>query len=389
MTVPPDPAAASLDPEAERAILAGRYRKQARFGPLGAAGQARLAAGRVLIVGCGATGSVLAETLVRAGVGLNAAGGWVRWVDRDFVERSNLARQTLYTEADAAARTPKAIAAAERLARINSEAALDPRVEDATADNIERLAEGATLLLDGSDNFEARYLLNDLSLETGVPWVYCGAVGGGGRAMPALPGRTACLRCVLPDPPPPGETDTCDTAGVILPAVNIAASFAAGFALKILGGLKEGGAGFVDDPHLLMIDAWGGTVRKVGTRALFESGECPACGGGRPGFEGERLWLRGGRGSGSATLCGRGGVQLAAPPGGARIDLDALAARWRRAAGEEAVRANRFLAAVETPPLEADGPPGEVTIFADGRVIVTGTTDPARARQAASEWAGG
>ncbi|QDT15102.1 ThiF family adenylyltransferase [Alienimonas californiensis] len=394
MPVPPDPAAASFEPGAERAILAGRYRKQARFAPLGAAGQARLAAGRVLIVGCGATGSALAETLVRAGVGLKEFGGWVRPVDRDFVELSNLARQTLYTEADAAARTPKAIAAAERLARINSEVALDPRVEDVTAGNIERLAEGATLLLDGSDNFEARYLLNDLSLETGVPWVYCGAVGGGGRAMPVLPGRTACLRCVLPDPPPPGETETCDTAGVILPAVNIAASFAAGFALKILGGLNEGGAGFLADPHLLMIDAWAGTVRKVGTRALFESGECPACGGGRaggvPGADGgERLWLRGGRGAGSATLCGRGGVQLAAPPGGASIDLESLATRWRLAAGEGAVRANRFLAAVQTPPLEADGPPGEVTIFADGRVIVTGTTDPARARQAASEWAGG
>ena len=370
-------------------VFAGRYRKQARFAPLGAAGQERLAAGRALVVGCGATGSVLAETLVRAGVGLKAAGGWVRTVDRDFVELSNLARQTLYTEADAAARTPKAVAAAERLAAMNSEVALDPRVEDVTAGNVEALAEGATLLLDGSDNFEARYLLNDLSLETGVPWIYCGAVGGGGRAMPTLPGRTACLRCVLPDPPPPGETETCDTAGVVLPAVNIAASFAAGFALKILGGLEEGGAGFVADPHLLMIDAWGGTVRRVGTRALFNSGECPACGGGRAGFEGERLWLRGGRGAGSATLCGRGGVQLAAPPGGVRVNLDDLADRWRRAAGGENVRANRFLAAVQTPPLEADGPAGEVTIFADGRVIVTGTTDPARARQAASEWAGG
>ncbi|NNJ28165.1 hypothetical protein LzC2_42770 [Planctomycetes bacterium LzC2] len=343
------------------------------------------------LVGCGATGSVLAETLVRAGVGLKSAGGWIRLIDRDFVELSNLARQTLYMEADAAARTPKAVAAAERLAAINSDVALDPRVEDVTASNIERLAEGATLLLDGSDNFEARYLLNDLSLESGVPWIYCGAVGGGGRAMPVWPGRSACLRCVLPDPPPPGETETCDTAGVVLPAVNIAASFAAGFALKILADLPEGDAGFVADPHLLMIDAWGGDVRKVGTRALFQSGECPACGGGKAGidFEAERLWLRGGRGSGSATLCGRGGVQLAAPPGGATVDLEALATRWRRAVGEERVRANRFLAAVQTPPLEADGPTGEVTVFADGRTIVTGTTDPARARQAASEWFGG
>ena len=182
---------------------------------------------------------------------------------------------------------------------------------------------------------------------------------------------------------------------MILPAVNVAASFAAGFALKILAGLPEGGAGFVADPHLLMIDAWGGTVRRVGTRALFKSGECPACGGKsevgsrRSEVRGERAWLFGGRGAGSATLCGRGGVQLAAPAGGAQVDLEVLAGRWRRAVGEAKVRANRFLAAVEVPPLESDGPPGEVTVFADGRVIVTGTTDPARARQAASEWVGG
>ena len=381
---PPDPQAAARP---EEAVFAGRYRKQARFGPLGAAGQARLAAGRALIVGCGATGSVLAETLARAGAGLKAAGGWVRLIDRDFVELSNLARQTLYTEADAAARTPKAVAAAARLGAVNSEVALDPRVEDVTASNLERLADGATLLLDGTDNFEARYLLNDYALESGVPWVYCGAVGGGGRAMPVLPYQTACLRCVLPDPPPVGEAETCDTAGVILPAVNIAASLATGFALKLLAGLPEGGAGFLADPHLLLIDAWAGTARRVGTRALFESGECPACGGG-PGA-GERAWLRGGRGSGSATLCGRGGVQLAAPEGGARVDLDALAARWRTAAGDGKVRANRFLAAVEVPPPEPGGPPGEVTAFADGRLIVTGTTDPARARQTAAEWVGG
>ena len=396
MPVPTDPAAAPVSPDAEEAVLAGRYRKQARFAPLGAAGQVRLAAGRVAVVGCGATGSVLAETLVRAGVGLKAAGGWVRLIDRDFVELSNLARQTLYTEADAANRTPKAVAAAGRLGAINSETSLDPRVEDVTAANVARLCAGATLVLDGTDNFETRYLLNDLSLETGVPWIYCGAVGGGGRAMPVFPHESACLRCVLPDPPAAGSTETCDTAGVLLPAVNVAASFAAGFALKILAGLNEGGAGFLADPHLLTIDAWAGAVRRVGTRALFESGECPACSGkaegGRgkaEGARGERAWLYGGRGSGSATLCGRGGVQLAAPAGGGRVDLEALAARWRGAAGAENVRANRFLVAVQTPPLEPDGPPGEVTIFADGRRIITGTTDPARARQAASEWAGG
>ena len=382
------PTAPSAEPSTEEtvAILAGRYRKQARFASVGPAGQAALAGARVAVVGCGATGCVLADTLVRAGVGLKSAGGWVRPIDRDFVEISNLARQVLFTEADAEARAPKAVAAADRLAAVNSEVHLDPRVADVTAANVEELLDGATLAVDGTDNFEARFLLNDWSLETRTPWVYCGAVGGGGRAMPVVPHRTACLRCVLPEPPPPGETETCDTAGVVLPAVSVAAGLAAGFALKLAGGLPAA-AEFLDDPHLLVADAWGGTVRRVGTRALYDSGECPACGGVRRD-QNARDWLRGGRGSGSATLCGRGGVQLAAPPGGA-VDLETLAARWRRAAGEAAVRSNRFLCAVTVPFLEPGGPPGEVTVFRDGRVIVTGTTDPARARQAAGEWVGG
>ena len=240
--------------------------------------------------------------------------------------------------------------------------------------------------MDGTDNFEARFLLNDWSLETGTPWVYCGAVGGAGRAMPVFPNQTACLRCVLAEPPPPGETETCDTAGVVLPAVGVAAGLAAGFALKIAGNLPDAAA-FRNDPHLLVADAWGGSVRRVGTRALYNSGECPACGGALRDKH-ARDWLRGGRGASSATLCGRGGVQLAAPPGGA-VDLEKLAARWRRAAGDENVRSNRFLCAVTVDRLEPAGPPGEVTVFRDGRTIVTGTTDPARARQAAGEWAGG
>ena len=388
--MPAPPPAADRDPaagdDAAAAILAGRYRKQARFGPVGAGGQARLAAARVAVVGCGATGCVLADTLVRAGVGLETAGGWVRVIDRDFVELSNLARQILFTEADAAARAPKAVAARDRLAAVNSEVRLEPVVADVTAGNIEETLAGATLAVDGTDNFEARFLLNDWSLETGTPWVYCGAVGGAGRAMPVFPNQTACLRCVLAEPPPPGEAETCDTAGVVLPAVGVAAGLAAGFALKIAGNLPDAAA-FRNDPHLLVADAWGGSVRRVGTRALYNSGECPACGGALRDKH-ARDWLRGGRGASSATLCGRGGVQLAAPPGGA-VDLEKLAARWRRAAGDENVRSNRFLCAVTVDRLEPAGPPGEVTVFRDGRTIVTGTTDPARARQAAGEWAGG
>ena len=377
---PPPPASPRPTP------VPPRYRTQARFRGLGPAGQANLARGRVVVVGCGATGSVLAETLVRAGVGLKSAGGWVRVCDRDFVEESNLPRQTLYTRADARGRTPKAVAAAARLSAVEPAVQIEPHVTDVTAGNIERLAAGADLYIDGADNFEARLLVNDLSLETGVPWVFCGAVGSAGQAMPIFPHETACLRCLMPAPPPPGTGETCDTAGVVLPAVHYAAGAAAAWALKILAGNEEEVTRFKTDPHLWTTDVWAPAARRVGTKAMFEGGECPACLGGRG--DGERAWLRGGRGDGAATLCGRGGVQLAAPGGGARVDLAALADRWRAAAGEASVRANRFLCAVTVPELELGRGPGEVTVFADGRVIITGTTDVARARQAKAAWAG-
>ena len=176
-----------------------RYAKQTRFAPLGEEGQRRLAESRVLLCGCGALGSVLAQTLVRAGVGS------IRIVDRDYLELSNLQRQVLFTEQDVADRLPKAVAAAEHLRRANSSVEIEPVVADVTHKNLARLAEGADLLLDGTDNFETRLLVNDFSIDRGVPWVYGGVIGAEGRVMPIVPGETACLACLVPEPPGPGE----------------------------------------------------------------------------------------------------------------------------------------------------------------------------------------
>ena len=188
-----------------------RYIRQVRFAPLGEAGQRRLMQSRALVCGCGALGSVLANTLVRAGVGA------VRIVDRDFVELSNLPRQVLFDEEDAAAGLPKAIAAAQKLARINSAVAIEPVVADLDHANIERLCEGVDAIVDGTDNFETRFLINDAAVKLGIPWVYGGCLGADGQTMTILPGVTPCLRCLLQECPPPGSTPTCDVAGVLGP----------------------------------------------------------------------------------------------------------------------------------------------------------------------------
>ena len=359
-----------------------RYRKQTLFAPIGERGQALLGRATALLVGCGATGSVIAETLVRAGLGT------LRVADRDFVEASNLQRQVLFDEADAAARTPKAAAAAKKLAAVNSAVRVEPHVADVTPATLPGLADGCDLLLDGTDNFETRFLVNDLSLETGVPWVYAGVVGGAGQTTAVLPGETACLRCLMPEPPAPGTAETCDTAGVIGPAVGVVASLAAASALKLLTGNRD-----AVRPHLVLADVWAGTFRTVDTTPLFAAGDCPACGRGGPR---ERLWLRGERAAGTAVLCGRNAVQLtpagdhaANPAGGGTVDLDALADRFRRASGDGAeVRGNRFLVSSAVPLAGPDGREvrGELTVFRDGRVIVTGTTDPAVARAAVARW---
>ncbi len=222
-----------------------RYDRQARFAPLGEEGQRQLMSARALVCGCGALGSVIAETLVRAGVGL------VRIVDRDFVELSNLQRQVLYDEQDVADNLPKALAAANKLLKINSEIEIEPVVADVTHLNITKLASDVDVIVDGTDNFATRFLLNDFAVKYRKPWIYGGCIGAEGQTMTILPRETACLACLMADVPPPGTTPTCDTAGIIAPIVNVIASIEAAEALKILELPSRSGESQADDHRSL------------------------------------------------------------------------------------------------------------------------------------------
>lgn len=327
-----------------------RYAKQIRFAPLGESGQARLRASGVLIVGVGALGSVISETLTRSGVGR------IRLVDRDVVELSNLQRQTLYTERDVHNGLPKAIAAAERLQAVNSQVEIDPHVADLTHQNLRELADGVDLLLDGTDNFATRFLLNDFAQAERKPWVYAGVVGSEGRVMPIVPGRTACLACLLPEPPPPGDTETCDSAGVLGPAVNVVASLAAAEALKLLTGNEDALAS-----GLTVVDLWRNHHRRL---SVPPATDCPVCQGRR--FD----WLEGRRSSAATVLCGQGAVQINAPVDAAPLDLGTLRRRLEPL-GE--VSGNAFLLRVRY----EDHP---LTVFTDGRVIVGGVENESEAR---------
>lgn len=270
-----------------------RYSKQVLFADLREAGQEKLRTSRALLCGCGALGTVLAETLVRAGV------GFLRIVDRDFVEISNLQRQVLFDEDDVAAHSPKAVSAADKLRKINSDVEIEPVVEDISHANIRSLAADVDLILDGTDNFEVRFLINDVSLELGKPWIYAGVIGSHGQKMAVFPGETACLRCFIESVPEPGSTETCDTAGVLGPAVNVIASLEAVDAIKILSGQRE-----LIPPVLTIVDVWEGTYRTLSLKDLRDRSNCPACKGG------ERLWLSGREGSQTTILCGRNAVQV-------------------------------------------------------------------------------
>jgi molybdopterin-synthase adenylyltransferase len=338
----------------------GRYVRQMRFPPLGEGGQRRLAAARALVCGCGALGSSIANTLVRAGVGK------VRIVDRDFVELSNLQRQVLFDERDAAAGAAKAVAAAEKLRAINSGVEIEPIVADVGPRNIVELCQGVDVIVDGADNFETRFLLNDAAIHLGTPWVYGGCLGAEGQQMTILPGETACLRCLMPECPAPGSTPTCDTAGIVAPAIGVIASLEALEAIKILSGNRA-----AVSRHLVVVDLWRNQYRQIDLSTLRDQVDCPAC------KHGELLWLGGKGGSRTAILCGRNAVQLA-PPEGSRVDLDALA-RKLQAVGQ--VTRNAYLVRLKVEPYE-------LTVFADGRTIVSGTDDVAVARTVHAQYVG-
>lgn len=338
-----------------------RYSRQTLLPQIGPDGQRGLAAGRAALIGCGALGTVLAGTLVRAGV------GHVRLVDRDFIELDNLQRQVLFDEADVVAGLPKAVAAERKLRAINSSVHVEGHVADVNADNIERFCEGASVLLDGTDNFETRFLLNDVAVKHGIPWVYGACVGVEGLVMPILPRDTPCLRCIWEQPPPPGASPTCDTVGVLGPLVQWVASMQAIEALKILMGQKD-----AIHRRLVSIDAWSGEQRELDMQSAYNDGDCPCCRHGRYEF------LEQPAGGRTVSLCGRNSVQVSPPPQTASPDLDLI--QRRLPAGVRPVR-NEFLLR-----FEADGL--QITLFPDGRAIVKGTADPAVARSTYARYIG-
>src|SRR5215469_6298878 len=237
-----------------------------RFYGIGEAGQRRLLDARVTLCGCGALGTVLANALVRAGV------GHLRLVDRDFIETSNLQRQVLFDEHDVAENLPKVEAAARKLGAINSEVHVEPVVTDIDRTNILELCQDADVLLDGTDNFEVRYLINDVALKLNKPWVYGGSIGSHGQTMTILPGETPCLRCVFEAAPAPGEAGTCETAGVLSPIVSIIASFQVAECLKILTGQLE-----TINRELVYIDVWENITRRIKIAPLLGKVDCPCC----------------------------------------------------------------------------------------------------------------
>ena len=336
-----------------------RYIRQIRFAPLGQAGQQRLAASTVLVCGCGALGSTLANLLVRAGVGN------VRIVDRDVVDLTNLPRQVLFDEADAAAAVPKAVAAAEKLRRINSSCNIEPVIADLQPSNIEQLCSGVDVIVDGTDNFETRFLVNDYAVYRGIPWVYGGCIGADGQTMTIIPGQTACLRCLIPECPPPGSTPTCDTEGILGPTVGVVASLEAIEALKILSGNRSAVSRW-----LTVVELWEGRIHQVDVSHLRDSADCPTC-------KHRQFWFLARRqGSQAAVLCGRNAVQLSFDV--AKINLEELAARLAQV-GE--VTRNQYLLRLKVEQFE-------LTVFPDARVIVSGSDDPATARTVCAKYIG-
>lgn len=331
-----------------------RYSRQILFPGIGEAGQRKLLAARVAVVGCGALGSFQAGALARAGI------GHIRIVDRDYVEMSNLQRQWLFDESDAASALPKAVAAARAIARINSGVTIEPVVSDLTGENVEELLGGADLILDGTDNFETRYLLNDFAVSRGVPWIYGAAVGSYGLAMAVRPGLTACLKCVYPEPPS-GAQPTCETAGVLGTITSLIASLQVSEALRILCTGESTG-------WLTRVDVWSGEIRQL--RQPQPEPDCQACGRREFVHLSERRRV-------PVSLCGRNAVQLHERE--RPLDLRDLAIRLG-AVG--VVRANEFA-------LRFEAPPYELTAFADGRVIVKGTTDVGVARSVYARYIGG
>ncbi len=335
-----------------------RYNRQILFREIGREGQGKLANSTVLLVGCGALGAMHAEMLARAGVGN------LRIVDRDFVEFTNLQRQTLFKESDAAERLPKAIAAKTRIAEINSEIEVSGHIADVNNSNVESLIADCDLVIDGTDNFQVRYLLNDACVKNGVTWIYGAAVSSYGTTMTIRPGKTPCLRCIFDEMPDAGSSPTCDTAGVIMPIIATVAATQVAEALKIL-------VGDLDALHgsLMQFDVWANNRQRI--NLADPNPDCKCCGQGIYEFldaESQEF---------TAVLCGRNAVQIA-PPQTVILNLAQLADKLREL-GE--VKQNEYL-------LRFLVDEKEVTVFSDGRAIVKGTDDISAARSLYARYVG-
>lgn len=336
-----------------------RYSRQVLFPEIGRAGQQQLNAARVMLVGCGALGAAHAEMLSRAGV------GHLRIVDRDFVEFTNLQRQTLFKESDAAERLPKAVAAKQRVAEINSDIEIEAIVADINNSNIESLIDGCDLVLDGSDNFQVRYLVNDACVKAGKTWIYGAAVSSYGTTMTVIPGETPCLRCIFEEMPDAGSSPTCDTAGVIMPIILSIASVQVAEAIKII-------VGDTASLHrsLMQIDIWQNDWRKV--KLTGPNPDCPACG--KRTFE----FLEAEAHEFAAVLCGRDAVQIA-PHRSASFDLASFAAGL--GSGVDNLKQNEYL-------VRFRAGENEITVFQDGRAIIKGVDDLSAARSLYARYVG-
>ena len=338
-----------------------RYSRQVRFPHIGIEGQTKLSQSAALIIGCGALGSAIASTLCRAGVGT------LRIVDRDFLELSNLQRQSLYNEADVASGLPKSIVAAKRLNEINRDVGIEPLVQDVVPGNIAALVGGMDVVLDGTDNFETRFLINDACVKFSIPWIYGGCLGADGQTMTIVPGETACLHCLMADgPPPAGTSPTCDAFGVLSPIIQVIASIQSMEALKILSGNGE-----AVSRNLTVAGLWTNQIRQIDVSKLRERSNCPTC------HQQQFEWLHGGRSARSAVLCGRDAVQLSFADD-QQLDLPALASRLQPLGR---VDSNDFLVRFRVDEFA-------ITAFSDGRAIVSGTQDIATAKRLYAQYIG-
>ena len=335
--------------------IAGRYSRQILFEPIGREGQEELAGSTAVIIGCGALGTVIADRLVRAGVGA------IKIVDRDFVELDNLQRQALFTEEHASLHLPKAVAAVSVLKTVNSEVRLEPVIRDVTAGNIEKLIAGCDVVMDATDNLETRFLMNDACLKAGIPWMHGAAVGSFGQEMPVIGGVTACYRCLIPEPPVVPLLG-CDVLGVLNTVTGIIADIQSTHAIQVLTGSH------VPDSTLTYIDVWEGEFERIVVERIKD---CPAC------VRGQYEFLNSSSVSWSTSLCGRNAVQIS-PAREMVLDLEDLASSLGRLGR---IENNGYLLV-----FSLDG--YEMTIFPNGRAIIKGTMDESVARSLYSRYVG-